>query len=508
MFAFFGCTKVGPDFKKPDILPQLKIDTNETNKELSTWWDIFHDKTLNTLIKKAYEQNIDIQQAGLRILQARVSLGYVDGYRYPQKQTLSGAAMQSYKNSNSISALGVGFDMGWEVDFWGKYAREIESAEAGVYLSVSSYRDIMSTVAAEVARNYINYKMAQERIVYAKRNIIIQERVAKMTEVQFNSGNVSELDMQQARTQLYTTRAKLPSIELSKLNYINTIALLLGTTKEEIQKILNDDFKDKVQEYIKNPLQTNIELKEDKNNTLGVSIVPSVNFDITKNIDISLIKRRPDVKVAEYKARIQSAKIGSTKALLYPSFILIGNIGINATDAGGSWTKFENIPTISAGPAFSWNIFQYGRIKNKIRLQDAIFEESMLNYNKTVLKALNEVSNAIDGYIYTKRQLQENQKALKATIRAFNLSAKQYNEGFVSYQRLLSTVEKLTTTHDIYAQIKALVAIDAILLYKSLGGGWQYSNNKKYISDSMKEKLKNSDIDWGEYLKNVQFQDN
>jgi len=329
-----------------------------------------------------------------------------------------------------------------------------------------------------------------------------------MTEIQFNSGNVSELDMQQARTQLYTTRAKLPSIELSKLKYLNAIALLLGTTEDKMQKLLDDDFKDVVNNYIKNPSQMDIELSENTKNTLGVSIIPEADFNITKDIDISLLKQRPDIKVAEYKARIESAKIGSTKALLYPSFVLIGNIGINATDASGSWTKFSDAPTISAGPSFSWNIFQYERIKNKIRLQDAIFEESMLNYNKTVLKALNDVSNAINGYIYTKKQLQENQKALKATIRAFNLSAKQYNDGLVSYQRLLSTVEKLTATHDIYAQIKALVAVDAVLLYKSLGGGWQYSNNKEYLSKEMKTNLKSSNIDWGEYLKDAKLKTN
>jgi len=148
-FVFFGCTKVGPDFRKPKDIPNLKIDTNATHKELCTWWDIFHDKTLDMLIKKAYKQNIDIQQAGLRILQARAALGYTEGYRYPQKQTLSGSTIQSYKNSHTISSLGVGFDMGWEIDFWGKYARGIESAEAGVYLSVSSYRDIMTSVVAE-----------------------------------------------------------------------------------------------------------------------------------------------------------------------------------------------------------------------------------------------------------------------------------------------------------------------------------------------------------------------
>jgi len=505
-----GCTKLGPDFKKEDSVKfpkDLKRDTNATDKELASWWDMFHDKTLDALIQKAYAQNIDIKQAGLRILQSRTILGISKGLVYPQAQTLSGSAISSLQNSKTVNSVGVNFDVGWEIDFWGKYARGIESAEATLYMSVASYRDIMTTVVAEVARNYINYRVAQERIIYAKRNIAIQEKVAKMTEIQFNSGNVSELDMQQARTQLYSTRAKLPAIRLSKVNSLNAIALLLGIPKEEVAVMLENDFHDKTDNYIKNKNSTVVEIKDNKDDYLGVSIIPRGAFDPTSKIDISLIKRRPDIQIAEYKARAQSAKIGSTKALLYPSFILVGNIGINSNDISGNFVSFDDAMGVSAGPSFRWNIFNYGRIKNQIRLQDAIFEESMLNYNKTVLKAINDVSNALNGYMYTKLQLQENEKALKATVRAFNLSARQYNDGLVSYQRLLSTVEKLTITQDVYAQIKGLVSIDEILLYKSLGGGWQYSKGKDYISKETKERLQKSGVDWGDYLDDVRFND-
>jgi outer membrane protein TolC len=505
-----GCTKVGPDFKKQESVKfpkELKHDLNATDDELASWWGMFHDKTLDTLIKKTYENNLDIKQAGLRILQSRTMLGISKGLVYPQSQTLSGSAISSLKNSRTINSVGVNFDVGWELDFWGKYARGIESAEAALYMSVASYRDIMTTVVAEVARNYINYRVAEERIVYAKRNIAIQEKVAKMTQIQFNSGNVSELDMQQARTQLYSTRAKLPAIELSKINSLNAIALLLGISKDEVTIMLRDDFHDSKDNYIKNKNSLVVEIKDTNSSYLGVSIIPEGGFNPKKVIDISLIKRRPDIQLAEYKARMQSAKIGSAEALLYPSFILVGNIGINANDATGSFVSFKDAVGVSAGPSFRWNIFNYGRIRNQIRLQDAIFEESMLNYNKTVLKAINDVSNALNGYVYTKLQLQENEKALKATVRAFNLSARQYNDGLVSYQRLLSTVEKLTITQDIYAQIKGLVSVNEILLYKSLGGGWQHSKGKDYISKETKQRLEKSGVDWGDYLDDVGFRD-
>ena len=502
-FFIIGCSVVGPDFRGVEDIQAPKefqqLDTNISDTEIQNWWYMFHDKKLDTLIDKAYKNNLDIKQASLRILQARTLLGLQEGFRYPQVQTLSANAIAARKGSQNINNLGVNFDVGWEIDFWGKYARNIQSAQADLYLSVSSYRDIMTTIIAEVARNYINYQVAQERIIYAKRNIAIQERVARMTEIQFNSGNVSELDMQQARTQLYSTRAKLPSLELSKINYLNALALLLGTTNDKIAPILKDDDKNS-NEYIKQNRYNTIELNENIQRYVSLSIIPEIDIDPYKKIDISLIKRRPDIQVAEYRAISTNAKIGATTALLYPSFSIVGNVGINSSDITGSFTSFSDSIGVSAGPTLQWNIFQYDRIKDQIRFYDASFEEAMLAYNKAVLNAMSEVSNSLNGYIYTKMQLEENQKALKATLRAFNLSAKQYNDGLVSYQRLLSTVEKLTLTQDIYAQIKGLVAINGVLLYKSLGGGWQYSNNKDYISDDIKEKLKNSSVDWGDYL--------
>ena len=154
---------------------------------------------------------------------------------------------------------------------------------------------------------------------------------------------------------------------------------------------------------------------------------------------------------------------------------------------------------ITVGPSFSWNIFQYGRIKNQIRLQDALFEESLVNYNKQVLSAVSEVSNAVHGYILTKKQQKENRKAVEATVRAFNISVIQYNDGLVNYQRLLTTVEKLTSTQDRYAQIKGNLALNAISLYKALGGGWQISKGKSYISKALAQKMKKR-TDWGKYL--------
>lgn len=472
-----ACSVLGPNYKKP---PEQKLpqnwDTNLTksDKNIQEWWKLFNDDTLNTLVEKMYEQNFDLRSAGLRILQARTVLGISQGLTYPQLQTLSGSLAGVQSGGKSFASLGVNFDMGWEMDVWGKYARGIESSEATLYASVASYNDILITLIAEVARNYINYQTAQERIIFAKRNIKIQKRVTTMTEVQFNAGNVSELDMQQSRTQLYATKSLLPSLEFAKIKLRNALAVLLGVLPQDVETIL---LHDKTQE------------------------IPTLNLASDFKINADLVRRRPDLQVAELQAKAQNARIGSAQAELYPHFSLFGSIGFNTNNAGSGWVSAGDSIGISAGPSFSWNIFAYDRIKNQVRIQDAKFQESLNNYNKKVLQAVSEVSNALDGYRLTKEQLGLNEQSIKATTRAYKLSVTQYENGLVTYQRLLSTVENLTKTEDAYAQIKGNIAIQAIALYKALGGGWKLHDNSIYIHEKDTKDLKNRGVDWGEYLK-------
>ena len=501
-----GCVKLGPDFTGVDTPPLPKNWTQGSNKvnndAIAQWWKTFDDPSLNTLVQKTYAQNLDIKSAGLRILQARSVLGISEGLSFPQVQTLSGSAATTRSNGNNFEVAGVNFDLGWEMDIWGKYARGIESSEANLYASLASYNDIMVSVIAEVARNYINYRTSEERLAYAKRNIKIQERVTQMTEVQFNSGNVSELDMQQSRSQLYNTRSAIYSLEITKAKSRNAMALLLATDANNITKILESGTKknrDSTGKFVGKEKQGVLQIKGGTSDLLNVEMIPKARLNPYNKIDADLITRRPDVKVAEYRVRSENALIGSSIAELYPSFSLFGNIGYNTNNATGSWVTGSDALGVTVGPAFSWNIFQYGRIKNKIRLQDAVFEASLVSYNKKVLSAVSEVSDALEGYILTKKQQVENRKAVNATVRAFNISVIQYNDGLVSYQRLLTTVEKLTSTQDRYASIKGNLAIQAVLLYKALGGGWQISKGRSYLSAETAAKMKER-VDWDRYL--------
>ena len=505
LLIFSGCAKLGPDFtgiSNPPVPKAWKSNhTDPKNASVVKWWRTFHDPTLNRLVEKAYAQNLDIKSAGLRIAQARAALGISQGLAFPQVQTLSGQASATRTGLGDVATAGLNFDMGWEMDIWGKYARGIEASEATLYASVASYDNIMVSVIAEVARNYIDYRTAQERLTYAKRNVVIQERVTKMTEIQFNSGNVSELDMQQARTQLYNTRTSIPAIELTKVQARNALALLLSTDAGQIEHMLdvgNAKHYEAANAFIAQSKGI-IQIKEKAKGLIGIDLIPKAGLNPYYKIDANLLTQRPDLKVAEYNVHANAARIGATMAELYPSFSLFGNIGYNTSNKTGSWLSGSNALGVTIGPSFSWNIFNYGRIKNQIRLQDAIFEESLVNYNKQVLSAVQEVSNALNGYVLTRKQHIENKKAVEATIRAFNISVVQYNDGLVNYQRLLTTVEKLTSTQDRFASIKGNMALSAVSLYKALGGGWQISRGKAYISKEMAAKMK-ARTDWGHYL--------
>ena len=497
-----ACTAVGPDFEQPDTrLPEGwdAESTPESQARAAYWWRLFDDPVLDELVVAAASQNLDLEAAGLRIIQARAALGIADALRFPQQQALSGNLIRSYQDDKAYNSVNLGFDVAWEMDVWGKYARGIESAQAGLYGTIASYDEILITITGEVARNYINYRTSQERILLARQNIAIQQRVVEITEIQYESGNVTELDVQQARTQLYSTEATLPALRVSMLQASNALAVLLGRLPDDMAEILGRgkaEYQDLYQARM-----------DPESGILGsgeiagyddYSIIPAT-VTLEPRIDASLVARRPDIQIAELLARSQSARIGLTKAELYPQFFLFGSIGISQTVLSDEAFTGTDAVNVTLGPGFSWNVFNYGRIKNQVRVEDAAFQESLSNYNQTVLRAVQEVSNALIGYQYALEQRESRFKTVEASLRAFRISMIQYQDGLVSYQRLLSTVEKMTRNEDIYAQVKGNIANQVVALYKALGGGWQMRSGKPFVAEDIKQQMRER-TDWGDYL--------
>ncbi|WDG11417.1 TolC family protein [Vibrio campbellii] len=496
-----ACTTLGPDYVHPEqtALPsdwsveKAAQDTQQSEQKLQQWWQQFNDPTLNQLVEMASQQNLDLEAAGLRIVQARSLLGISTGLQYPQVQTVSGNLARAYVNDQGVNNAALSFDAGWEMDIWGKYARGIESAEAGYYASIASYHDIMVTITAEVARNYINYRTFQERILLSRRNIEIQERVVNITQVQFDSGNVTELDVQQAKNQLFNTKAAQPSLEIAMKQSRTALALLLGVLPEEMEKLLQSEgFAQRMADY-ENQFKSSGR-KPALSGSDERSIVPRPPR-LDDKVDASLVMRRPDLQVSEMQARAQSAKIGVAETALYPSFSLFGSIGIDSTVPDGSSFSFSDSLTMVVGPTFSWNIFQYGRVKNNIRFEDARFQETLTNYNKKVLQAVNEVTNALEAYDLYLEQKSLRLKSVNSSIRAFNISMTQYENGQISFERLLNSVEKMTRAEDSYATIKGNVANQVVALYKSLGGGWEAQTGQPFLSETTAKQMQDRS-DW------------
>ncbi|HDM8132752.1 TPA: TolC family protein [Vibrio harveyi] len=496
-----ACTTLGPDYVHPEqtallsdwSLEKAAQDTQQSEQKLQQWWQQFNDPTLNQLVEMASQQNLDLEAAGLRIVQARSLLGISTGLQYPQVQTVSGNLARAYVNDQGVNNAALSFDAGWEMDIWGKYARGIESAEAGYYASIASYHDIMVTITAEVARNYINYRTFQERILLSRRNIEIQERVVNITQVQFDSGNVTELDVQQAKNQLFNTKAAQPSLEIAMKQSRTALALLLGVLPEDVEKLLQSDgFAQRMADY-ENQFKSSGR-KPALSGSDERSIVPRPPL-LDNKVDANLVMRRPDLQVSEMQARAQSAQIGVAETALYPSFSLFGSIGIDSTVPDGSSFSFSDSLTMVVGPTFSWNIFQYGRVKNNIRFEDAKFQETLTNYNKKVLQAVNEVTNALEAYDLYLEQKSLRLQSVNSSIRAFNISMTQYENGQISFERLLNSVEKMTRAEDSYATIKGNVANQVVALYKALGGGWEAQTGKPFLSETVAKQMQDRS-DW------------
>ena len=501
LFVLAGCTVVGPDYEgiaAPAMPSAWDAEAAAADSEaIASWWLSFQDPTLTGLIERGAKQNLSLEAAGLRIVQARAALGISDSLLFPQQTQVNSSLSYLYQNDNGFNSANIGLDVGWELDVWGKYARGIQSSEATLYASIASYRDVLVTVSAEIARNYINYRTAQERMHLSRRNVAIQQRVVDMTQVQFDSGNVSELDVQQARTQLYATESALPALDTARLQALNAIAVLLGARPEEIEPLLEVE-----EPGEKSVLDHSIStISRDEVMTAEYaddSVIPQAPAPATR-INTHLILRRPDLQVAELRARAQSARIGFTEADLYPQFFLFGSVGMSQTVRSGDSFDAGDAVTAAIGPGLTWNIFQYDRIKNRVRIEDALFQESLTAYNQTVLSAIQEVTNAIQAYENGIRKSDYDFQAVKASIRAFNISANQYNNGLVSYQRLLSTVEKMTLREDVYAQTRGSIANQVVSLYKALGGGWEPFASQPVLSPATVDQMK-SRIDWGDSL--------
>lgn len=491
-----GCIKVGPDYSPPPApVTDNWLETDGTKlvneqDSFEEWWTVFNDPVLNALVDDANKQNLGLQVAGLRVLEARAQLGIATGAIYPQVQQVNaGVSKVSASRNAANTAAGdltyksatSSLDAAWELDFWGKFRRGVEAADASYLAAIADYENVSVTLVAEVARAYILIRTLEERIALAVESAAIQKRSLEIAENRFEGGLVTELDLQQARSLLANTQASIPRFKVEYQRALHALSVLMGMPPSDLSARLGSS-----------------------EVAVGVPVVP---LKVAVGVPAELLRRRPDVRRAELLAAAQSALIGVSKADLFPHFTLVGSIGLNASNSpltreGGSDLSdlFDSDSlTYFAGPSISWDLFNYGRIKNQVRVQDARFQQALINYQNTVLRASQETEDAMVGFLRDQEQVGFLDTAVTASLRSVEIAMLQYSEGLTDYQRVLDSQRALTGDQDRLADVRGSVALNLVAMYKALGGGWKTAGDKEFVPDSVRHEMSER-TNWGQLL--------
>jgi NodT family efflux transporter outer membrane factor (OMF) lipoprotein len=493
ILAGTGCTMVGPNFARPEakVLNQwLEVDDTRLRPEpadYKEWWKGFSDPILDKLVRMAYEQNLPLRVAGVRVFEARARLAIAVGEEYPQVQQAFGSATHIRESERGPTApqvsKGVDFDYlqaqvgataSWELDFWGKFRRAVESADASFLGSIAAYDSALVSLTADVARNYVLIRTIEERLRIARENVEIQKESLRIAQVRFQGGATSERDVQQALTLLYNTQSTIPQLETALRQTQNALSILLGLPPSQLADLL-----------------------------AGGSGIPAAPLEVAIGIPADLLRRRPDVVNAELQAAAQSALIGVAKAELFPAFSLNGTFGFLSSDVGkfklGDITSWDS-RTWAVGPSFQWNILNYGQITNLVRVQDALFQELVLTYQDTVLRAQQEVEDGLVSFLKAQERVVLLTEAATAAKRSADLAIIQYREGATDYTTVLTAEQALLSQQDSLASEQGNVPQGLVATYRALGGGWEIREGQPFIPPDV-EKAMEERTNWDRLLK-------
>jgi NodT family efflux transporter outer membrane factor (OMF) lipoprotein len=461
--ALSGCewaqngAKVGPNYTEPTApVASTWIDYQDQQAkpqsiDLSSWWGVFSDPVLDSLINDAAHQNLNLRTAGERIEEARALRGIAVGNLFPQVQQANGSFSANKASTHAPGATNdqyfqnwdAGFNASWELDLWGRYRRAIEASDASLDASIADFDDVLVVLLSDVTANYIQYRTFQQRIVIAQQNVTIQEGSAQLAQDKFQAGAATERDAQQAKQVLEQTRASIPPLEAGARQANNALCVLLAMPPRDLADRLGP-----------------------------TSTIPTAAPELALGIPADLLRRRPDIRRIERQAAAQSAQIGIAKSDLYPRFFINGNIGVQAEDFGALFKTPGSIVG-SIGPSFQWNILNYGRIENNVKAQEARFRQSVYQYQNAVLSANSEAENAIVGFLKAQEQSRYLDKSVQAAQRTVEITHDQYREGVIDFTPVFLFEGTLAQQQDQLAVVQGQIALNLVDLYRSLGGGWQ-----------------------------------
>jgi len=456
-----GCA-VGPNYQRSTVnspaqwSEPLAVTETNTPAAATAWWKNFHDAELDALIGHAVASNLDLQIAQARVREARAQFGIAAADLWPtvddsssysrarqsQHQPLLGSLPIPPNLPYQDNVYQAGFDASWEIDVFGGRRRAKESAKAGVEASEFGRRDTLVILLGEVARNYVDVRGYQQRLEIAHENIAAQTQALAITQDRFAKGLTSDLDVQQASTLLAITTAEVPTLETGVRVSIHRLGVLLGLPPGALLAELTTP-----------------------------APIPTTPPEVPVGLPSDLLLRRPDVQRAERQLAVATANIGVAKADLFPKFFLTGAAGyqsINASDwfTGGSsfW---------SVGPTVQWRIFDAGRIRANIKVQDARQEQALAAYEQTVLTAFEDVENGLVSYANEQIRRRSLENAVTSSRKSLALANKLYANGLTDFLHVLDAERSLYQAQDTLALSERTVSVNLISLYKSLGGGWE-----------------------------------
>ncbi len=493
--ALIGCTKVGPDYVRPETSvasdwlevgdPRLKTDP----AEYRNWWKVFKDPTLDQLIDTAYRENLDVRRAGVRVLEARAQLGVATGQFYPQTQQATGTVQRLRESAGtpipgtSVTApkfgglnywqSQLGLTASWELDFWGKFRRGIESADATLLASIADYDSTLVSLTANVASTYTSIRTLERLLAISKENVQTQRESLTIAEARFEGGTTSQRDVEQAKTVLTSTQATIPVLQIHLRQAKDALSVLLGLPPNQLKDLAK-----------------------------GYGVIPVPPIRVVVGIPADLLRRRPDIRAAEYNAAAQCAQIGVARAQLYPAFSLTGNFGVMSSDVGrnslGDLVNWRNRMG-AGGPAVQWNILNYGQLTNLVRVQDARFQELLIDYQQTVLKAQQEVEDNLAAFLRTQEQAQYLTESATAAQNSLNLALIQYREGITDFTTVLTAQQSLLSTQDRLASARGSIAGSLVGVYRALGGGWEIREGQDFVPAATRATMERR-TNWGGLL--------
>ena len=482
-----GCM-VGPNFQQP-VAPVADkwleagnppVDSNR--QEYRDWWSVFNDPVLTRLIESAYQQNLTLLTAGVRVLEARAQLGIAIGEIYPQQQLAT--ASVSYNriplSSGPFNAITDTYwtdafeaQAAWEIDVWGKLRRGIESAANAYLASVANYDDVLVTLIGDVASTYVQIRTTERQLVIAHDNIERQRTALKIAEARYKGGVVSKRDVDQATNVLGATEAAVPQLTIQLQQAKNALSVLLGMPPGPLDDLL-----------------------------AGSSDIPTAPEWVAVGIPADLLRRRPDIRRAELQAAAQSAQIGFAKADLFPTFTLLGNVGTLSSNIGRSSLDdvfTANSLAYSTGPAVQWSVLNYGQITNNVRVQDARFQQLLVDYQNTVLKAQQEVENGITIFTQSRAQVGFLTTSVTAAEDALRIALLQYKQGTADFTTVLTAEQNLYQAQNSLAIATGAVPLGLISAYRALGGGWEIRQGREFVPASTRNEMAER-TNWGTWL--------